>query len=271
MGLAAPRKRTKISNDPNNTNWARSTSGYGQKILSSQGWAPGDLLGAKNAPHASMLTTASVSHIKVTIKDDTLGLGASLKRDAFGGPTGLDAFKGLLGRLNGKTEEELSAEQRKTDDIRLIQYAATKWQAVRFVSGGLLVQEKVKVVPVDVLEEDSVEDSPSQKSSDTGEKKKKKRRKEDARTEDPDDNNAASNNTAIDKDAQASDSDRRKSKKNTLSPSEDSKNIPIPKVSSGSKERIPMGRHVVRGRHIAQKKKALLDDKSLNEIFMIKS
>jgi len=37
------------------------------------------------------------------------------------------------------------------------------------------------------------------------------------------------------------------------------------------KEQRPMGRHIIRGRYIQQKKLALMDIKSLNEIFMIKS
>ncbi|KAL4886373.1 hypothetical protein BJY04DRAFT_179039, partial [Aspergillus karnatakaensis] len=142
MGLAAPRKKIKISHDPNNTNWSRSTSGFGHKILSSQGWTPGSFLGARNAAHAEMFTSASASHIRVIVKDDTLGLGARSKRDLLDEPTGLDAFKGLLGRLNGKSDTELQADQKKREDVKLARYAATKWNAVRFISGGLLAQEK---------------------------------------------------------------------------------------------------------------------------------
>ncbi|KAJ8194998.1 hypothetical protein LV164_003085 [Aspergillus fumigatus] len=142
MGLAAPRKKTKISHDPNNTSWSRSTDGFGHRILKAQGWTPGDFLGARNATHSDLFTTASASHIRVVLKDDTLGLGARPKRDLLDGPTGLDAFKGLLGRLNGKSDTQLEAEQQKRDDAKLARYAATKWQTVRFISGGLLVQEK---------------------------------------------------------------------------------------------------------------------------------
>ncbi|KAF7183215.1 hypothetical protein CNMCM7691_003128 [Aspergillus felis] len=142
MGLAAPRKKTKISHDPNNTSWSRSTDGFGHRILKAQGWSPGSFLGARNATHSDLFTTASASHIRVVLKDDTLGLGARPKRDLLDEPTGLDAFKGLLGRLNGKSDTQLEAEQQKRNDAKLARYAATKWQTVRFVSGGLLVQEK---------------------------------------------------------------------------------------------------------------------------------
>ena len=38
------------------------------------------------------------------------------------------------------------------------------------------------------------------------------------------------------------------------------------KVAVTSKERRPAGRHMFRSRHIEQKKKSLLDDRSLNEV-----
>src|ERR1700712_2746618 len=99
--------------------------------MSSQGWTPGSLLGAKDAAHTDMLTAASASHIKVTLKDDTLGLGARLGRQ--GEQTGLDAFKGLLGRLNGKSDEELKKDERKLEVVRLARYCSLKFPEVRFV------------------------------------------------------------------------------------------------------------------------------------------
>ncbi|OOF93660.1 hypothetical protein ASPCADRAFT_208964, partial [Aspergillus carbonarius ITEM 5010] len=155
MGLAAPRKKIKISHDPNNTNWSRSTSGFGHKILSSQGWTPGSFLGARNAAHAEMFTAASASHIKVVLKDDTLGLGARPKRDPLDEPTGLDAFKGLLGRLNGKSDADLQIEQQKRDNAKLARYAASKWQTVTFISGGLLAQEKIEALATEELQTNS--------------------------------------------------------------------------------------------------------------------
>lgn len=124
--------------------------------MSSQGWAPGNRLGARDAAHADYLTSASTSHIRVTIKDDTLGLGAKLGRE--NEPTGLDAFKGLLGRLNGKSDVELKQEQRKRDDVKLARYAAMKFPAVRFVYAGPLAQEK---------EEDKISKLPKTDSKDT--------------------------------------------------------------------------------------------------------
>ena len=108
MGLAGPRKRSKLSHDPNNTAWARSTDSFGHKILTAQGWKPGDYLGARDAEHASHYTAANASHIRVLLKDDNLGLGArrSGGSGAGGGANaetfGLSQLAGLLGRLNGK-------------------------------------------------------------------------------------------------------------------------------------------------------------------------
>ena len=290
-------RRTKISHDPNNVNWTRSTSGFGHKILSSQGWTPGSFLGARNAAHADMFTAASASHIKVSVKDDTLGLGARPKRDALDEPTGLDAFKGLLGRLNGKSNEELETEQRKRDDVKLARYAATKWQTVRFIRGGLLVQEKLDYLPK-TLENHSRQTDQSGASTDD---------KSHAMSNDHTaiDKSNSSDSQAVSKASKKKSSRSKRSDEETKSQkkrekrekregktkkrkhSEDSTDLSSRMAAGGvgeneetaphehkdtssttpvSKERRPMGRNIIRGRHIAQKKRALLDDKSLNEV-----
>lgn len=102
-------------------------------------------MGTKDAPHARLHTEANASHIRVALKDDNLGLGA--KRGSGQGEgqcTGLDAFQGLLGRLNGKTEVDLKKEQKSRDDRKRDTYAQHQWGSVRFVSGGLLVGDKTQ-------------------------------------------------------------------------------------------------------------------------------
>ncbi|KAJ5156530.1 Protein pxr1 [Penicillium capsulatum] len=235
--------------------------------MSAQGWAPGNRLGARDAAHADMLTAGSHSHIKVTIKDDTLGLGARVGRE--GEPTGLDAFKGLLGRLNGKSEGELVQEQRQRDDVKLARYAALKFQAVRFVRGGLLAQEKLEALPAPPPTDDSQADSSSEsarKSSKSKSKSKSKASKKScARTDDPESSASASETTIKTK--------KKKSKKRKADcdePEASSEKPDAPSTSedktAGARERRPVGRQIFRGRHIAQKKKALMDDKSLNEV-----
>ncbi|KAJ6086909.1 hypothetical protein N7467_005823 [Penicillium canescens] len=282
MGLAGPRKKTKISNDPNNTNWTRSTSGFGHRIMSSQGWKPGSLLGARDAAHAGMLTAASASHIKVTLKDDTLGLGARIGRDPME-PTGLDAFKGLLGRLNGKSDVELKKEERKRDDVRLARYAALKFPEVRFVSGGLLAQEQKPEIAPPIPKEDVPTQSNADKESTSSEsdaparKSKKSKSKSKPKSKSKKDRSGAeeTDRTESSSESKKEKKEKKKSKKRKADgePIETSTQAaPEAKATPTiSGERRPIGRNVFRSRYIAQKKKALMDDKSLNEIFMIKA
>ncbi|CZR51125.1 related to Protein pxr1 [Phialocephala subalpina] len=145
MGLAGPKNKIKISHDPNNTRWTNDTQSFGHKIMASQGWQPGQYLGAKDASHAEFHTAANASHIRVSIKDDNLGLGAKVGSGVGHGEcTGLDAFKNLLGRLNGKEEDEIEKEQKARDDLRVAIYTERKWGATRFVSGGFLIGDKIQ-------------------------------------------------------------------------------------------------------------------------------
>ncbi|KAL8788857.1 MAG: hypothetical protein Q9195_007120 [Heterodermia aff. obscurata] len=137
------RRRTKLSHDPNNTNWS-SSEGYGRRLLQSKGWTPGASLGARDKPYTKAKDT---SYIRVSLKDDTLGLGA--KSGVNLPPTGLDAFQGLLGRLNGKKDEELEKEQKTRDDLRRAVYTENRWGALRFVSGGFLVGDRIEEVGSD--------------------------------------------------------------------------------------------------------------------------
>lgn len=296
-------RRTKISHDPNNTNWSRSTSGYGHKILRAQGWTPGSCLGARNAAHADTFTATSATHIRIALKDDTLGLGARPKRDLLDEPTGLDAFQDLLGRLNGKSDLELEREQRKRDDIKLARYAEKKWQSPRFISGGFLVHEKIE--PLAAKNAEKNDQAPCSKEASD---KQQKEAGTDASTEELVDSpmdlpesgvgsdtlrrNALSTEPVGDDDTsekkkrrkkskkrkrtgdrdEAEDDDRNKesSKQPTSQPrSETGMNGDVedsPAEAAKPRERIPMGRHVFRSRHIQQKKRALMDDKSLNEV-----
>ncbi|KAL8777106.1 MAG: hypothetical protein Q9213_008005 [Squamulea squamosa] len=143
MGLSGPRKRAKISHDPNNTAWTRSQSRFGQKVLLSQGWTPGSPLGATNARYTN--SPGSISYIRVTVRDDNRGLGM---RNGFYNDdcptTGFDGFQDLLGRLNGKNNQLLQAEQRNRADVRRAIYAGKRWGFDKFVSGGFLLEDKLQ-------------------------------------------------------------------------------------------------------------------------------
>ncbi|KAK6334616.1 telomerase inhibitor [Orbilia javanica] len=128
MGLAGPSKKRKISHDPNNTKWTRS-AGFGHKMLLSQGWSPGTVLGPDpNNPHH---TIASQVGIKVMLKDDTLGLGCRGNQEDT--CTGLGDLQSLLGRLNGKTDESVKSEE----DTRRKMWIEGRY-GMRFVKGEVL-------------------------------------------------------------------------------------------------------------------------------------
>ncbi|KAK2628312.1 hypothetical protein QTJ16_002958 [Diplocarpon rosae] len=147
MGLAAEKKRIKLSHDPNNTKWTNDSTSFGLKMMTAQGWQPGQYLGAKDAAHAEFHTAANSSHIRVSIKDDNLGLGAKTGTGVGHGEcTGLDAFKNLLGRLNGKEESEIAKEQKSRDDLRRAIYSERKWGTQRFISGGFLIGDKIQIL-----------------------------------------------------------------------------------------------------------------------------
>lgn len=143
MGLSGPKRHTKISSDPNNTSWSKSTDSFGHKILSAQGWKPGQLLGAENAAHAEHFTAANASHIRVMLREDNLGLGAQLGKgnaETFG----LSTLSGIFGRLNGKSDADVEKMQSAQRDVELRSYQTRKFGLMTFVRGGLLVGDKME-------------------------------------------------------------------------------------------------------------------------------
>ncbi|KAL8737480.1 MAG: hypothetical protein Q9181_001640 [Wetmoreana brouardii] len=143
MGLSGSRKRAKYSHDPNNTAWTRSSSSFGQKVLLSQGWTPGSVLGASNASYTD--NPASLSHVRITMRDDNLGVGARNGPHDDDPTTGLDGLQNLLGRLNGRDNKVLQSEQRSREDTRKAIYADRRWGFNNFVSGGFLVGDRIQL------------------------------------------------------------------------------------------------------------------------------
>lgn len=74
-------------------------------MLMKMGWAPGKGLGVNE--------DGQQEHVKVRIKDDTLGLGAS-KKNVDNWLDNTDAFSRLLADLNSRTEE--TAKRKHEDD-----------------------------------------------------------------------------------------------------------------------------------------------------------
>lgn len=179
MGLAAPKNRTKISNDPQNTTWANNTSRFGHRILTSQGWQPGDSLGAADASHAAHYTAASQSHIRVFLKDDNLGLGAkrgSERAENFG----LAGLASILGRLNGN-EEEVKKEEARQEEIEKRAFVYRKYGMMNFVSGGFLVGDKITKkadVKLEPLVKIEIKTEPDNDDNKANQKDKKRKRLE---------------------------------------------------------------------------------------------
>ncbi|KAF1993069.1 hypothetical protein P154DRAFT_549770 [Amniculicola lignicola CBS 123094] len=178
MGLAAPKRRTTIAKDPNNTKWANDTSRFGQRVLKKHGWTPGGTLGASDSSHAQHFTAASHSHVRVVIKENTRGLGAKIGSDK---PEnfGLAGLESILGRLNGR-EEEVKQEQDRLEGLRRKAAIGQKYGFMNFVSAGFLVGDRVvpksefkdeMVIKEEIKEEEGVT-APSE-----GEERKKKRKR----------------------------------------------------------------------------------------------
>ncbi|RYP18627.1 hypothetical protein DL765_003834 [Monosporascus sp. GIB2] len=146
MGLSGPKNRRKLAHDPNNTRWSRNETTFGHRILRAQGWEPGNVLGAKDARHARLHSAASSAPIKVVLKDDTLGLGAKVRQKQSTECTGLDGFKDLLGRLNGKSDDTIEKERKLRSDIRTSLYVERRYGPMRFVGGGLLVGDQMQAL-----------------------------------------------------------------------------------------------------------------------------
>ncbi|XP_060106000.1 PIN2/TERF1-interacting telomerase inhibitor 1 [Heteronotia binoei] len=107
--LAEPRRKQKWSVDPRNSVWSKDESKFGQKMLEKMGWSKGKGLGAQEQ--------GKTEHIKVQVKNNNLGLGASINHED-NWIAHQDDFNQLLADLNnchGQDVAELaSGKQKKT-------------------------------------------------------------------------------------------------------------------------------------------------------------
>ncbi|RKP27895.1 G-patch domain-containing protein, partial [Syncephalis pseudoplumigaleata] len=94
MGLAGRKVKQRISRDPNNLVWSNDTSKFGFKMLEKMGWAPGKGLGKDEQ--------GVVEHLKVSLKEDQLGVGAD-KKTVDNWISNSSGFEDVLKRLNGTT------------------------------------------------------------------------------------------------------------------------------------------------------------------------
>ncbi|XP_046576940.1 PIN2/TERF1-interacting telomerase inhibitor 1-like isoform X2 [Haliotis rubra] len=89
--LAEPRRKQKISINPQGTNWSNDDSKFGQKMLERMGWSKGKGLGAKE--------NGQVEHVKISFKNDQKGVGSN-KNQADNWIAHQDDFNSLLETLN---------------------------------------------------------------------------------------------------------------------------------------------------------------------------
>ncbi|XP_004707782.1 PIN2/TERF1-interacting telomerase inhibitor 1 isoform X1 [Echinops telfairi] len=71
--LAERRRKQRWALDPRNTAWSNDDSKFGQKMLEKMGWSKGKGLGAQEQ--------GATDHIKVQVKNNTLGLGATTSNE----------------------------------------------------------------------------------------------------------------------------------------------------------------------------------------------
>ncbi|XP_010409689.1 PIN2/TERF1-interacting telomerase inhibitor 1 isoform X1 [Corvus cornix cornix] len=105
--LAEPRRRQKWSVDPRNSAWSNDDSKFGQKMLEKMGWSKGKGLGAQEQ--------GNPEHIRVKVKNDVLGLGATINHED-NWIAHQDDFNQLLAELNnchGQGETEPSVKKQK--------------------------------------------------------------------------------------------------------------------------------------------------------------
>ncbi|XP_040821798.1 PIN2/TERF1-interacting telomerase inhibitor 1 [Ochotona curzoniae] len=89
--LAERRRKQKWALDPRNTAWSNDDSKFGQRMLEKMGWSKGKGLGAQEQ--------GATEHIKVQVKNNHLGLGATINNED-NWIAHQDDFNQLLAQLN---------------------------------------------------------------------------------------------------------------------------------------------------------------------------
>lgn len=88
------------------------TSSFGRKMMEKMGWKTGQGLGLNN--------DGSVSHIKISVKEDNLGIGASRKDSEGGWLNNSKSYQEVLDRLAASAENSLDKKNKITMDDRKI-------------------------------------------------------------------------------------------------------------------------------------------------------
>ncbi|XP_029984970.1 PIN2/TERF1-interacting telomerase inhibitor 1 isoform X2 [Sphaeramia orbicularis] len=106
--LAEPRRKQKWSVDPRNSSWSKDDSKFGQRMLERMGWSKGKGLGKSEQ--------GATDHIKVKLKNNSLGLGANVSHED-NWIAHQDDFNELLAQLNnchGQSNNTDSPQEEQT-------------------------------------------------------------------------------------------------------------------------------------------------------------
>ena len=250
----------------------------------------------------------AAAHVGVLFKDDTLGLGANAgATDVEARSAGLDAFVGLLGRLNAKDQEEVEAvekvHKKKVGDGVLERYARGKGWGMVFVRGGVLRGGEEYGTEKELAEYGLRKEKAKTESEGKGEdvvdgEVERKRRREEKRKR-KDERRVRREAKASRKLARSSaplppkqERERKHKSKSKVSaprtpsspdeavsddtPSEQAvdpdvskrRTLAITDQEAPPKQIVSNGRHILRGRNIAAKRMAFSDTKGLDAIFM---
>ncbi|EGV63270.1 hypothetical protein CANTEDRAFT_107082 [Yamadazyma tenuis ATCC 10573] len=270
MGLAGTKVKQRFGLDPRNTNWSNDTTRFGHQHLEKLGWKPGKGLG--------LVGHALTTHVKVSIKDDNLGLGAKMKKKdkellnddvAYG----LDAFQRILGRLNGN-ETQVNQELERSRKEKIINGKL----GIQFIKGDVLKStwdsemKQLKEIPEKATQEKK------RKHEDHGEfqgmkikKVKKKNSKESKQKEKKLNKDRVSKSSKSKKSKTKDNREENKSAKDRglIIKNKKKQNQKNEDTAEMSQPVAISSRLSARSKYIKQKKASIMDPKLLNEIFMI--
>ncbi|EPY52599.1 ribosome biogenesis protein [Schizosaccharomyces cryophilus OY26] len=285
MGLAGNKAKQQIGADPRNSKWAKNKDRKGYKLLASYGWQDGNGLGQQQH--------GRIHNIKVSLKDDTLGIGAKPSNDTEW--SGLGEFNAIFGRLNGdenaygmsaeKAKQQKQIDQRKNaqeKNLRSLELAR------RFVLGDWMKKAAEDENRIAEASSDN-EDENSSKKPDTKKKKEKKHKRSSSKKKDDEEKRKSSKKEKKDSKEKKKRKEKKDSSKNSTTKSDRKEQKKLKRKrkhtsssassesededvdTKGSSRKKPTNVHFhTRRKFLAQKRAAVSDPTALREILGIK-
>nr|XP_015207679.1 PREDICTED: PIN2/TERF1-interacting telomerase inhibitor 1 [Lepisosteus oculatus] len=122
--LAEPRRKQKWSVDPRNSAWSNDESKFGQKMLEKMGWSKGKGLGR--------CEQGATEHVKVKVKNNSLGLGSSASYED-NWIAHQDDFNKLLADLNTCHAQNGSTDSEQKQSFSLEEKSKTSKKRVHYM------------------------------------------------------------------------------------------------------------------------------------------